>query len=507
MKNILTGLTVFLFCFVLGYFIYPSEKTAEIKTLNGFNIRLNPYGNNELAALVHFETLAPAKIQVTVKGREGAQDISYTGSEETTQHSIEVLGLYPNYKNTVVLTAIYPNKTEKSTTIISVPKVQKRNLFVVTQKNDTQTRYHWLSDGMVFDENGWMRFSFQAKGGSLCYWFNHEVIVEYRNRGIYRYSPAGKLLQYYKYPKGFSSFTHGMGQKTNKNFLVIGSFAGSVVLVDGEQQKTHRDWILEIDYQTGEVLNKIDLAELLNPNRSVIVKKGHVDYGMNDWCHINGIDYDKTDGGIVVSCRHSGMIKVNEKTHELVWMITPNKGFETSGRQGQGPDIHHKVLTAVNAKGRAYDHAVQQGEKAIPDFKWPTKNHNAKKVGNGLFALFDNSGPIHDKTVSTTEDSYASIFKVDEQKRTIQQYWIQPLGVRSDAGSSVSYNAEQNDVTVFISQVFDKNQSNMAYADLIRYDFDTHQELFHAVIYRGGTAWGYSSDEFSFYPKNTKDVK
>ena len=165
MKNILTGLTVFLFCFVLGYFIYPSEKTAEIKTLNGFNVRLNPYGNNELAALVHFETLAPAKIQVTVKGREGAQDLSYTGSEETTQHSIEVLGLYPNYKNTVVLTAIYPNKTEKSTTIISVPKVQKRNLFVVTQKNDTQTRYHWLSDGMVFDENGWMRFSFQVKGG------------------------------------------------------------------------------------------------------------------------------------------------------------------------------------------------------------------------------------------------------------------------------------------------------------------------------------------------------
>ena len=499
MKNIFGGIFLFLLFVAMGYLFYTQEQKTypALQTLNGFNIQLNPYGNNELAALVEFETLKPAQITITIKGRNGAEDISYAVTQEKTKHSIEVLGLYPDYRNKVVLTASYPDKRQESVLAITTPKVQKRNLFVITQKNDTKTRYHWLSDGMVFDEDGWMRFAFDGKGG-LCYWFNHEIIVEFRNRGLYRYSPAGKLLQHYKWPKGFTSFAHGMGQKPNGNFLVIGSFAGSVVMVDGEQQKTHRDWILEIDYQTGEVLNKIDLAELLNPNRSVIVKKGHFDYGMNDWCHINGIDYDKTDGGIVVSCRHSGMIKVDEKTKKLVWMITPNKGFEVSGRQGQGPDIHHKVLTAVNAKGRAYNHAVQQGEKAVPDFKWPTKNHNAKVFEDGVFGLFDNSGPIHDKTVFTTDDSYASLFKVDGKKRTVQQYWSQPLEVHSETGSSVDYNAKEKDVIVFIAQVYDKNQDKMSYADLIRYDFDTHKELFHAVIYRGGTSWGYKTQEFSF---------
>ncbi len=506
MKNILVGISLFLLCFILGYVFYSKdgEHLFEIQTLNGLNVRLNPYEKNELAALIKFETIEPAKIRMTVKGRNGASDISYTDASAKTQHSIEVLGLYPDYRNKVVLTAEYDNKTEQSVVIIETPKVQKRNLFVITQKNDTKTRYHWLSDGVVFDEDGWMRFSFNGNGG-LCYQFNNEIIVEYRNRGLYRYTPAGKLLQHYKWPSGFSSFSHGMGQKPNGNFLVIGSFADFKVSVDGEQQKTHRDWVIEIDYETGEVLNKIDLAELLNPNRSVIVEKGHTDFGMNDWCHINGVDYDATDGGIVVSCRHAGMVKVDEKTKELVWMITPNKGFDVSGRSGKGPDIHHKVLTAVDAKGRPYNQAIQSGQTALPNFKWPTKNHNAKVFDDGIFGIFDNSGPIYDKEVSSTDESYASLFKVDDKKHTVQQYWIQPLDVRSDAGSSIDYNPTQKEVTVFISQIYDKNQDNMAYADLIRYDFDTHEELFHAVIYRGGVSWGYMAEDFHFYPKEVKE--
>lgn len=507
MKNIFVGICIFLFFVIFGYVLYSNQnkKVSEISVLNGFDVKLNPYGNNELAAVVDFQTAQPAQIKLIVKGRDGAEDISYTDFNAKTNHSIEILGLYPDYKNMIFLTAYYPNKIEESVLVIPVPKVKKRSLFVITQKNDTQTRYHWLSDGIVFDEDGWMRFSFDGKGG-LCYWFNrNEVIVEFRNRGIYRYSPAGKLLKHYTYPTGFTSFAHGMGQKPNGNFLVIGSFADSFVMVDGEKQKTHRDFFIEIDYHTGKVINKVDLAEVLNPNRSIIVKKGHFDYGMNDWCHINGIDYDKNDNSVVVSCRHSGMVKVNEKTHELVWMITPNKGFETSGRMGVGPDIHHKVLTAVNKKDKQYNVDVQQGKQMVPDFKWPTKNHNARVVGKGLFALFDNSGPIFDNTVQTTDVSYASIFKVDEKKHTVSQYWMQPLGMRSDVGSSVVYNQKDNDVIVFISQVFDKNQDNVAHADLIRYDFNTHKELFHAVIYQGGVSWGYLSSEFDFYSKRVEE--
>ena len=508
MKKVFMGFCIFVCFMLLGYITTPRKQfeLRNIMTIGDMQIKLNPYGYNELAALVEFETFEPAVITMTLKGQNGAQDIVHTFPEEQTHHHLEVLGLYPDYRNKVIFTAKYAHKTEQSVVIIDTPKVQKRNLFVVTQKNDNKTRYHWLSDGMVYDEAGWMRFSFDAKGG-MVYWFNHELVVEYRKRGIFRYSPAGELLQRYSYPEGFTSFAHGMGQKPDKNFLVLGSFANTVVNVDGEDQKTHRDFVIELDYYTGNVVNKIDLAELLNPNRSVIVPKGHFDFGMNDWCHINGVDYDETDGGIVVSCRHSGMIKVNEQTHELVWMITPNKGFETSGRAGNGPDIHHKVLTAVDKKGRPYSDEIQKGALALPDFKWPTKNHNARVFGDGIFGIFDNSGPINDETVSTTKHSYASLWQVDKEKHTVRQYWIHPLGVYSETGSSVVYNKEQSDITVFAAQVFDKNQQNMSYADLIRYDFDTHEDLFHAVIYRGGVSWGYLSDEFDFYPKAEENEK
>ena len=501
-KYIIFSIYCLFFCCVGNFSFANSESVQDIKLLNDFKVKLNPYENNELAALVEFELLEPAHIILTVKGRDGAEDVVYTDIQSKTKHSIEVLGLYPDYDNQIVLKAIYSNKVQEKKIIIPVPKIKKRGFFVITKKKDAKNRYHWLSDGSVFDEYGWLRFAFKGNG-TIFYWLNNEVIGEARNDGLYRYSPAGKLLQHYKYPKGFTSFAHGLGQKTNGNFLVIGSFADTYILVDGEKQKTHRDFVIEIDYNTGKVLNKVDLAEILNPNRSVIIPRGNFDYGMNDWCHINGVDYDSADGGIVVSCRHSGIIKINEKTHKLNWMITPRKGFEVSGRQGKGPDIHNKVLMVVDKKGIPYNSNIQKGEEtALPDFKWPTKTHNVRVFGKGIFGVFDNSGEVHDEKIVSTDDSYASLFKVDEQAHTVSQYWIQPLGVHSVSGSSVVYNADNKEVIVFISQVFDKNQHSLSHADLIRYDFDTHEELFHAIIYKGGVSWLYLSDEFVFYPSN-----
>ncbi len=503
MKKKLVVLGVFCLFFGLSYFLplnIIEQELLQIKTHQPFDVKVNPYRKNELSALIRFELYEPAVITMSVKGRDNANDIVHTFPGKHVKHEIPVLGLYPDYQNQVVLTADYGDRKEQSVVFIRLPKVSKRNLFVVKTKKDAKDRYHWLSDGIVFDENGWLRFSFDGNG-MIGYWFNHEVILESRTAGLFRYTPIGKFLKHYSFPKGFVSFSHGLGQKPNKNFLVIGSFADSYIMTNGEKQQTHRDHMIEIDYQTGEVVNTIDFAELVNPHRSVIVPEGHEDYGLNDWCHINGIDYDATDNSIVISCRHAGMIKVNEKTKELIWMVTPRKGFEKSGRMGDGKDIHHKVLTAVNAKGKPYKASVQRGEQRVPDFKWPTKNHNVRVFKNGVFGLFDNSGPINDETVVTTPDSYASLYRIDSQKQTVHHLWLQPLGVRSDTGSSVEYNDKENDVTVFVSQIYDKSQQHMSYAALIRYDFDTHEELFHAVIYRGGMSWYYSSNEVtSFYP-------
>lgn len=499
--------------FFTAVFVYVTTFIVSFATLTHFfqtpkptgfiqNVvtTVNPYKRNPLSALITFNTTQPATVTLHIQGRDGATDIVHTFSTPTTKHFIPVLGLYPDYNNHVSLTINFINGTKKTKKVdILTKKISKAALINVLRKEDNKAKYYFLYDGLVFDEQGWIRLSFNANGG-LLYWMGNEFISESRIGGLTRYSMLGKELKHYDYPKGFISFTHGIGQKPNGNFLVIGSFADTTALINGKEEKTHRDFVIELDYHTGEMVNKIDLAEILNPNRSVIIPADQKDYGANDWCHINAVDYDSSDKSIIVSCRHTGMVKIDEKTKKLIWIFGPNKGYNRSGRDGKGPAISDKVLVAVDKNDKPYSPLFQKGEEANASFKWPTKTHHAAVVGNGIFSIFDNSGPIYDSKVVSSVHAHASVFFVNEKNKTVKQIWKQDLGVQSSSASSVVYQPEKGEVIVYVSDVPDKNQTGMSYGLLTRFDLDSHDVLFQASVYRGGESWFYRAEDFSFYP-------
>lgn len=498
----ITAILIYAFSFMtcLAALTYFFAKPAPTGFIQNFTTTVNPYKLNPLSALITFHTTQPANVTIRIHGRDGAADIVHTFSEFKTTHSIPVLGLYPNYKNHVSLTIHFKNGSSKTKEVaIQTNKIGKAALINVLKKEDNKTGYYFLYDGLVFDEQGWIRFAFNAKG-QILYWMKNELIAESRTSGLIRYSMLGKTLKHYAYPKGFISFTHGIGQKPNGNFLVPGSFYGTTAIINGKEEKTHRDFVIELDYNTGEMVNKIDLAEILNPNRSVIIPADQKDYGANDWCHVNAVDYDSSDGSIIVSCRHTGMVKIDEKTNKLVWLFGPNKGYDRSGRDGKGPAISDKVLVAVDKNDKPYSPLFQKGEEANDSFKWPTKTHHAAVVGNGIFSIFDNSGPIYDPKVISSIHANASVFFVNEKNKTIKQIWKQNLGVQSSAASSVVYRPDKGEVIVYVSDVPDKNQRGISYGLLTRFDLDSHDILFQASVYRGGESWYYRAEDFSFYP-------
>lgn len=462
-------------------------------------IILDPFERTPLTALLRFKTSQPARITLTVAGRDNAKELTHTFQDKKSEHEIPVLGLYPDHNNRVTLTAEYDDgSSEKSEIQIRTHKVPKRALFVTEQKNDHETRYHFLHDGIVFDEDGWMRFSFK-NDGQIVYWFNGNLIAEDRNSGLTRYSMSGEFLQHYPFPKDFVSFAHGIAQKPNGNFLVIGSFSGKKAVIANEEQPTQREFVIELDYKTGKHLNTIDLANILNPDRSVIIKSATRDYGLNDWCHINSVDYDSSDKSIVVSCRHVGIIKVDETTHQLTWVVSMHQGFDKSGRNGTGPNLREKLLTALDKNGKILPISVQKGVTASTDFKWPAKTHHAKVLGNNLFSVFDNAGSLYDTNIITTPTSNASVYKIDPDQKTIQRIWSHSLPWISESASSVLYRPDLNEVIVYASTVKDKNQTGISYGKLIRYDLTTHKPLFEATVYRGGETYFYRVDDFMFY--------
>lgn len=468
-------------------------------------IQQDPYGRNPLSALVIFPTDKEAQVELSILSPDKKPSITHLFEEFKTLHQVPVLGLYANKSNQIKLTLRFKDGTKKENTLtIETPPVKKRALFIPESKKDEKTHFHYLHGGVVFDETGALRLSFQPEY-EMLYFLNNQFVAEDRNQGLIRYNMLGKKEAVYTYPKDFTSFTHGMSQKPNKNFLVIGSFNNQSALFEGQKAQTQREFVIELDYQTGEMVNKIDLANLLNPDRSVTIKSNTQNYGLNNWCHINSVDYLASDESILVSCRHVGVIKINEKTKSVDFILAPHKGFEKSGRDGKGPALTNKLLTALDNMGEVLPESVQMGTQSYPDFKWPTKTHDARAIGNGIYSVFDNAGNVYDKSVYSTSYSNAQVFQIDEEKKTVQSLWFEPLDFYSESGSSVLYDAPNDTVTVYASVVKDKAQQGLATGKLIRYNLTTHQKMFEATVYRGGETYFYGIMPFSFYTKDIKD--
>lgn len=464
----------------------------------------NPFGRNELSALLKFSTEEETSIKLSLLKKDGTSSITHSFNDFKTEHSLPILGLYANASNKIKIEATNKNK-EKQTQIITIqtPKVTKRALYIVKEKNDTQNIFHYIHDGIVFDEDGHIRMSFKSDF-EMLYYINGELIAEDRNLGLIRYDLLGQKKQTYSYPENFVSFTHGLTQKPNKNFLVIGSFTNQKALFNQKEAQTQREFIIEIDYHTGKTVNVIDLAEILNPDRSVIIKSDTQNYGLNNWCHINSVTYDSTDNGILISCRHAGLAKIHETTKEPIFILSAHKGFEKSGRNGKGPLLEDKLLTALDSKGQPLSLKHQEGSIKSNDFKWPTKTHDGKITKEGYISVFDNSGSVYDKNLVTTPHSNAQVYKIDSQKKTIQTIWFMPLPFYSASGSSVIYNSDTNNVSVYASIVLDNEQIGWGTGRLLRFDLKTKEKLFDAVIYRGGETYFYGIQDFSFYPKEEK---
>lgn len=460
-------------------------------------IVLNPYRKTPLTALIQFRTKKPAQITLQIQGKNGAAPLKTTFKPFVKKHIIPVFGLYPNYENTVFLTITYEdNSTQTLSFSIQTEPLTNHFSSQVTRKEDSQTHYYWLTSGDVIDEQGETRFSFKDEYQNH-YLFNNQIVSEDRIGGLKVHSLLGKKIKTYKYPKGFTSFTHGIGQTENGNFLVIGSMKGKSIFIQDKKVLSQREFVIEIDKKSGKVVKTVDLAELLYPNRSVIVPEGVLDFGMSDWCHINGVDYDKMDQSWVVSCRHHGFFKIT-KDGKLDWLVTPKRGLEHSGRDGKGPALWDKVLTAVDLNGNVLPQAVQEGTASSPDFKWPTRNHSVFVADENIYTLYDNSGKVNDPAVFTTKNSYAAVFKVDPQKRTIQEIWKEDLKQTSHVGSNVFWEPAKNAVLVYSSSL-PSAKEGFACGELVRYELSTHRPKFSVLIMSPNSRWIFWATPFQFY--------
>jgi arylsulfate sulfotransferase len=144
------------------------------------------------------------------------------------------------------------------------------------------------------------------------------------------------------------------------------------IIYTGEDQsinQTMEDKIYEIDYQTGNIVNTINLFNVFDPARQTLPST--VD---KDWLHNNSLCYDKTDNSLLLTARNQSLIaKIDMNSKKLFWMISDSSYWNTNLKPfllkpigsnfefayGEhsvrtSPYDHNKIIVFDNGNARSY---------------------------------------------------------------------------------------------------------------------------------------------------------
>lgn len=269
------------------YLLAVYEQNGKASIENPF-VQLDPYGTAPLSALVMFETETTSDISVTVKGKNGAKDFTYTLAEATTHHEVPVIGLYADYNNQVIISAGNQTKTiaiktdplpddmaEFQTTSETGTVLENGFIFIVGYYRmllDTSGEVRWYSSITVSHDPADVDLV-SAEGGV---WFSTD---KYLNGSlIWNLSWLGKVSDVFSW----ESWAHHDGCETDDNaFLYLGI-----------------NEIRKIDLASGENTTFLKISDILSSS----VDSLEIRNTRGDWWHPNTISFE--DGSLYLSFRN-----------------------------------------------------------------------------------------------------------------------------------------------------------------------------------------------------------
>jgi arylsulfate sulfotransferase len=186
------------------------------------------------------------------------------------------------------------------------------------------------------------------------------------------------------------------------------------LLITGANGETKEDFIYELDYETGQVVNTLDLKTVLQRSRQA----GYVALENPDWFHHNTITWDESDDTIIISGRHQSTVaKISWPDGEIKWILAPHYGWL--------PMFEKYLLTPI---GEGFEWSFQQhAPEILPDL-----DGNPETID---ILLFDNGNqrfavdPEIQRAITAGEISKPELYsrmvhyRINESDMTIQQIW------------------------------------------------------------------------------------
>ncbi|MGI4762823.1 MAG: aryl-sulfate sulfotransferase [Janthinobacterium lividum] len=398
-------------------------------------LTLNPSGYAPLTARLSLLSRQSGQLRLVVHGRHGtASDLTQQFADEGTVHTVPILGLYPDYANSVSVQLVDPSGRVLADTALTIqtqalPPDMPASLvttaptggalggdftlvsnFSATDPQmplivDNYGDIRWLLDYRGLAELGQLSYDCgisRLRNGNYCF-------ADKTTSLIFEVDAYGTIIN--RWNMAGYTFHHELYEKPDGNFLVTVNKTGST---HPDGSATDEDYVIEVDRHANHVVQTWDLKQSLNENRHAL------ETDPVDWLHANAVLYDPSDNTILVSGRYQGVVKLTYDNH-VKWLLAPHRGW---GPNHQGQDLNQLTLAPLDAAGQAItDTAVINGSANHPDFEWNWYQHSIQLLPNGDLLLFDNGTNRNFIRNAPAHYSRAVVYRLDPAARTVQQIW------------------------------------------------------------------------------------
>ena len=491
------SLAAFAFSLLLGCDSGPVDPGTTEKGLahliTSESLILNPTGYTPLSAELKLQTTQAVQVELEIVSRNDDEENLVHRFEETgTSFTLPVLGLYASHSNTLRI-RFYDSGNQllgEETRPVDTPQLlqelptidvrvntgrKKPGMNLVSYFGHTNNELPQIP--FIFDQYGHIRWYANMDAHPVLGNLFYDAGVERLKNGNLYFGDgrSGRLVEMdmlgrvvNEWPLPGYSFHHNVLELPNGNLLAT---------VNKHGLPTVEDHILEIDRESGVIVQVWDLRQSLDSRRRIWSSNSR------DWFHANGLTYDEEKDAIIVSGRVQGTVKLS-RNNELIWLLAPHRGWN---RSGDGTDLKTKLLQPLDANGMPItDSRVLEGFSDHSEFSWAWYQHAPKLTPQGTLFLFDNGDNRHYQGQPVF--SRAVEYRIDEEAMTIQQVWEygreRGHTTYSSIVSDVDYHQDENTV-VFMPGA---NYENGPNGKTIEVDYTSKDVVYEAVIRNDGSA-------------------
>ena len=474
-------------------------KSGEY-TEDNIYVQLDPYDASPLSALLLFQTEDAMTVDISVAGKDEATTVKNSFDDYETDHSIPILGLYPDTENevTVTLTDESGNSMEKTVTI-KTGTLAKSIANIEVKEADT-TKMELGDSELTFVVPSTKRaYAFDANGDVRWYStrYNSHIFKELTNGNLLYLTKESNdadtynvLLEtdylgkiYHRYDFSSSSAANDTGKSEGEMTVIHHDGnelpSGNFLLTVNDGSNYIEDTMIELNRETGEIEKTIDLKDILPEAFYEDYDSTSREDGKVDWFHQNSVEYDEADNSIIISGRHQDTImKIDYDTSEIKWIMGDSSGW---------PESYQKYFLNGEVKASGGQHAAI----VLPD-----QDDNDETTD---ILYYDNNISVTRGDEETSEKySEARQVRINDAEMTIEEVWTfgEELGedyYTKNIGSArylsntgnrlVNFGYRDEGQTSSIMEVTEEGETVLN-VDLT--DFST-------------SAWAYRAERFSLY--------